>query len=208
MHDDLARYWAEMNQLTAAMPIVGMAEAAAILNACRRQRATIFVIGNGGSAATASHFACDLAKGTRVDGRTSFRVVPLTDNAPLLTAWANDVSFEHVFAEQLAPLVRRDDVLVAISASGNSANILAAARVARHAGATTIAFTGRSGGRLRHLADLVIGVPSDRIEQVEDAHLLVAHSLCVALRGEIAAEAAAQTLVLNALDDSIVANPE
>ena len=190
--DDIERYCREMADATRAMPFAAIARAVERLYDCYRRGGTVFVVGNGGSAATASHFACDLAKGTRTEGLPAFRVVPLTDNVPLLTAWANDTSYDRVFAEQLAALVRPGDVLVAISASGNSPNILAAARVAREAGATTIALSGRSGGRLSRLADLAVCVPADPIEQVEDAHVIVAHSLCVALRQRLHAEAAAR----------------
>ena len=117
-------------------------------------------------------------------------MVPLTDNVPLLTAWANGTSYERVFAEQLAALVRPGDGVVAISASGNSPNILAAARVARESAARTVALSGRTGGRLARLADLTIRVPADPIEQVEDAHVIIAHSLCVALREHLRARAA------------------
>jgi D-sedoheptulose 7-phosphate isomerase len=106
----------------------------------------------------------------------------LTDIVPLLTAWGNDESYERVFCEQLAALIRPNDVVVLISASGNSPNVLVAADVARGAGATTIALTGETGGRLGRVSDLTVRVPSASIEQVEDAHLAVTHSVCVALR--------------------------
>src|SRR3954465_6217052 len=160
MREDIERYWYELAGVARSMPFEALGEAAEELLACRARRGTVFVVGNGGSAATASHFACDLAKGTRTPGVPPFRVVPLTDNVPLLTAWANDTSYDRVFAEQLATLVRPGDVVVAISASGNSENVLAATRVARQLGATTIALTGQSGGRLGRLAELTIRVPA------------------------------------------------
>jgi D-sedoheptulose 7-phosphate isomerase len=178
----LERYCLELAAVTVALPFGEVAQIANVLLDCHRRGGTIFVLGNGGSAATASHFACDLAKGARADGVPPFRVMPLTDSVPLLTAWANDTSYEQVFAEQLAALVRADDVVVAISASGNSANVLAAAGVARAVGASIVALSGRCGGKLRALADLTICVPSDTIEQVEDAHIAIAHAVCVALR--------------------------
>lgn len=181
----LSHYWRSMAGVLTAMPIAPLARAADILLDCHRRAATVFVLGNGGSAATASHFACDLAKGTRTEGVAPFRVMPLTDNMPLVTAWANDTSYERVFAEQLAALVRQGDVVVAISASGNSPNVLAAVETARLAGAFTIALTGQTGGTLRRLADLTIRVPADPIEQVEDAHMVMAHSLCVAIREKL-----------------------
>lgn len=185
MRTYLTAYWGELADVIGAMPMGDITRAAERLLDCQRRQATVFVVGNGGSAATASHFACDLAKGTRTEGVAPFRVVPLTDNVPLLTAWGNDTSYDRIFAEQLSTLVRPGDVLVAISASGNSPNVLAAAEVARLAGATVIAWTGASGGRLRRLADLTIRVAAEPIEQVEDAHMVIAHSLCVALRAEL-----------------------
>ncbi len=185
MRNDIALYWGELGEMVAAMPVAAAARAAELLLDCHRRGGTVFLLGNGGSAATASHFACDLAKGTLAEGAPAFRVVPLTDNMPLMTAWANDTSYERVFAEQLASLVRAGDVVVLISASGNSPNVLAAARVARDAGAISIAWTGATGGKLAARCDLAIRVPSPSIEQVEDAHLMLAHSLCVALRARL-----------------------
>ncbi|HEX6799856.1 MAG TPA: SIS domain-containing protein [Ktedonobacterales bacterium] len=185
MQHDIALYWGELGDMVAAMPMAAAARVAELLLGCHRRGGTVFALGNGGSAATASHFACDLAKGTRAEGVPAFRVVPLTDNMPLMTAWANDTSYERVFAEQLAALVRPGDVVVLISASGNSPNVLAAARVARDSGAVAIGWTGATGGKLARLCDLAIRVPSPSIEQVEDAHMMLAHSLCVALRARL-----------------------
>lgn len=207
MRNDLARYWRELASVMDAMPISQLARAADILLECHDHAGTIFVLGNGGSAATASHFACDLAKGTRTEGVPPFRVMPLTDNVPLMTAWGNDVSYERIFAEQLSALVRAGDVVVAISASGNSPNVLAAAELARLAGATTIALTGQTGGRLRRLAHLTIRVPAEPIEQVEDAHLAIAHSLCVALRQRLRLERAQAAATMPTSDDILVESP-
>ncbi|MBX5493348.1 MAG: SIS domain-containing protein, partial [Chloroflexi bacterium] len=189
MRDDIERYWDELAGVARAMPFAMLAEAAEWLLACYERGGQVFILGNGGSAATASHFACDLAKGTRTAGLPAFRVLPLTDNVPLLTAWANDTSYERVFAEQLAAFVGPDDVVVAISGSGNSPNVLAVAEVVRARGARLLALTGQSGGRLAALADLAIRVPAGPIEQVEDAHLAVAHSLCIAIRRQLRARA-------------------
>ncbi len=188
MRDDIERYWQELMAVRQSMPYHLLARIGEILWACYQRGGTVFVLGNGGSAATASHFACDLMKGTRIGTAPTFRVVSLNDNVPLLTAWANDTSYDRVFAEQLVALVRPGDVVVAISCSGNSPNVLAAAAAARSSGATTIALTGKSGGRLRHLSDVVVRVPLASIEQVEDAHLVIGHSLCVALRERLRAE--------------------
>jgi D-sedoheptulose 7-phosphate isomerase len=146
-----------------------------------REGAQVLVAGNGGSASTASHLACDLGKtilGVDPSARSSrFRVVSLADNVALLTAWANDVSYEAVFSEQVRTLGRPDDVLVLISVSGRSPNLLEAARVAREQGLATIGLLGFDGGPARDLCDAVILVPCDDFGHVESAHLVVGHLL-------------------------------
>ena len=191
LRSELERYWRDLARGMWLMPFAALEAAADLLMDCHRRGATIFLVGNGGSAATASHFACDLAKGVRAEGLPPFRVVALTDNVPLMTAWGNDTSYPRIFAEQLAALVRPGDLVIAISASGNSPNILMAAETARAAGATTLALTGRTGGKLGTMADLVVRAPLDAIEQVEDAHVMIAHSLCVVIRERLQAIAAA-----------------
>ena len=199
MYDEIEHYWHELASTIQAMPFDMLAKAAELLLDCYRRGSTVFMLGNGGSAATASHFACDLAKGTQVIGLPAFRVISLSDNVPLMTAWANDTNYERIFAEQLATLIRPDDIVIAISASGNSPNILAAARMARQSNAITLALTGQDGGKLSRLADFTIYVPSQSIEQVEDAHLVIAHSLCVVLREQLRTEA-----VLREVDRSVL----
>jgi D-sedoheptulose 7-phosphate isomerase len=140
--------------------------------------AQIFACGNGGSSATASHFVEDLAKGVNPPpGRRRFRVISLVDNVPTLTAYANDTGYRHVFSEPLRNLVREGDVLLAISASGRSENVLEAARAAHAEGARVVGLTGADGGELRCQADLWVGAPSENMQQVEDAHLAIAHAL-------------------------------
>ncbi len=189
MYDEIVHYWHELASIMQAMPFDTLTKAAELLLDCYRRGSTVFMLGNGGSAATASHFACDLAKGTQAAGLPAFRVVSLSDNVPLMTAWANDTNYERIFAEQLVTLIRPADIVIAISASGNSPNILAAARMARQSDAITLALTGQDGGKLSRLADFTIYVPSQSIEQVEDAHLVIAHSLCVVLREQLRTEA-------------------
>jgi D-sedoheptulose 7-phosphate isomerase len=190
MYDEIEHYWHELASTIQAMPFDMLTKAAELLLDCYRRGSTVFILGNGGSAATASHFACDLAKGTQVIGLPAFRVISLSDNVPLMSAWANDTNYDRIFAEQLATLIRPADIVIAISASGNSPNILAAAKMARQSGAITLALTGQDGGKLSRLADCTIYVPSQSIEQVEDAHLVIAHSLCVVLRKQLPTEAA------------------
>jgi D-sedoheptulose 7-phosphate isomerase len=151
-----------------------------ILRAYNRDQ-MIYLFGNGGSAALASHLACDLGKGT-VNGGKRLRALALTDNVPLMTAWANDSKYEDIFAEQLSNLVQRDDVAFAISASGNSPNVLRALKVARHAGAITVGLTGFQGGKMRELCDQCMIVPCNNMQIIEDLHLSVAHSVFTAVR--------------------------
>ncbi len=193
MRTDLEHYWSELGDAMQAMPFAALASIEKELYACYRRGGTIFLAGNGGSAATASHMACDLAKGVRAAGAPALRVMALTDNVPLMTAWANDTSYDRIFAEQLATLGREGDVIILLSASGNSPNVLAVPEVARRLGVTTIALTGQSGGQLARLADLVARVPADPIEQVEDAHMIIAHSLCVTLRKRLQRDHARHT---------------
>jgi D-sedoheptulose 7-phosphate isomerase len=149
------------------------------------QGRTVYLFGNGGSAALASHIACDLAKGTVASGRRRLRAVSLTDNISLLTAWANDTHYEEIFAEQLHNVVEAGDVVLAISSSGNSRNVVRGLEVAREAGATTIALTGFNGGKVKGLSDLCVVVPSDNVQYIEDAHLSVTHAIFTATRHRI-----------------------
>jgi D-sedoheptulose 7-phosphate isomerase len=148
-----------------------------LMNAYENGR-TVYLCGNGGSAALASHFACDLGKGTaNCNGGKRFRVLSLTDNLPTLTAWANDASYEDVFSEQLRNFVQPQDVAFAISGSGNSKNVLNALRVAREAGATTVGIAGFQGGAMKSLCDHCAIVPSRDMQIIEDLHLAIAHSV-------------------------------
>jgi D-sedoheptulose 7-phosphate isomerase len=135
----------------------------------------VFILGNGGSAATASHFVCDLAKNTRLPGCPDLRAIGLADNMAILSAYANDEGYENVFAQQLKNLVRADDVVIAISTSGNSANVLNAVELANRLGATTIGFTGRDGGHLGPIVSIEVRVPNQHADQIEDVHLMLAH---------------------------------
>lgn len=203
MYDVIEHYWQGLASIIEVMPFDMLTKVAELLLDCYRRGSTVFILGNGGSAATASHFACDLAKGTQVRGLPAFRVISLSDNVPLMSAWANDTNYDRIFSEQLATLVRPEDIVIAISASGNSPNILKAARMARQSDAITIALTGQDGGKLSRIADFTIFVPSQSIEQVEDAHLVIAHSLCVVLREQLRTEALLREVDCSVLKKSI-----
>jgi len=164
------------------LPHDEIARAIDILAQARVEGRQIFVMGNGGSAATASHFACDLGKGTIKPGKPRFKVIALTDNMSLFSALANDWGYERVFVEQLDSLAQPGDVAIGISGSGNSENVLRAMDLARQRGLTTIGLTGFDGGRLKDKVDLCLLVDCHVMEQIEDVHLMLMHLISTALR--------------------------
>jgi D-sedoheptulose 7-phosphate isomerase len=185
--DYIAEYLNEVIQALRDLPRAEIASAIGILTQARADGKQIFVMGNGGSAAMASHFACDLGKGTVQEGKPRFKILSLNDNAALLTAYANDFGYETVFAEPLASLAESGDVAIAISSSGNSPNILRAMDVAKARGLTTIGITGFEGGKLRNKVDVCVIVPADSqrvdgMQHVEDGQWVTLHTIFVAIR--------------------------
>jgi D-sedoheptulose 7-phosphate isomerase len=179
---DAIRAW--LDDAAACIRGVDAREVEAAVGALRQVRArgrTVFTVGNGGSASTASHFALDLQKAARPDGRGT-RAIALSDNMGLVTAWGNDAAFDRVFAEQLLVLGEPGDVLVLISVSGASPNLLSAAVTARERGMATVAFLGKDGGPLRTLVDHPVVVRSHDYGWVESAHLVLEHVVTYALR--------------------------
>jgi len=139
----------------------------------------IFVFGNGGSAATASHFACDLGKGTIDRGKRRFRVISLCDQIPMMTAWANDADYADIFVEQLRNLLNEGDLVIGISSSGNSPNVLRALEYAKQRQAKTLALTGFQGGQVKRIVDECLIVPSSVVQIIEDIHLILGHLICM-----------------------------
>jgi len=181
-----AAYLKELRSALEAIPLETLESIAHLLLEARAQDRQVFLLGNGGSASTASHFACDLGKGTAPRTGRRFRVIALTDNIPLLTAWANDTEYANVFVEQLRNLVNPGDVVLGLTGSGNSENVLRALSLARERGARTVALAGFDGGKVKAIAEVCLVVPTGRIEQAEDAHLILQHILCTYLRGAMA----------------------
>lgn len=142
----------------------------------------VIVMGNGGSAALASHFAVDLGKGTVAPGYRRFRVTSIVDNTPVMTAYANDFSYADVFSEQIRTLARRDDLVLGISTSGTSPNVIKGLEAGRQAGAITIAMTGFKGGKAIEVADVTLVIPSDDVQHIEDCHHLLCHLYMQAMR--------------------------
>jgi D-sedoheptulose 7-phosphate isomerase len=178
----LLDYVVNLKALFERLPLALIDETVKRLHKARLAGQRVFILGNGGSASTATHLACDLGKNTVSAHFPRFRVMALTDNLAVFSAIANDLGYEHVFAEQLANFVQAGDVVIAISASGNSANVLKAVELAHQQGAFTVGWSGFNGGQLAHLVDLPIVVESQSMEQIEDVHLMLAHMVTVALR--------------------------
>jgi D-sedoheptulose 7-phosphate isomerase len=162
-----------------------------VLAAAYRDRRRIFTLGNGGSAATASHMACDLGNNVVAANRPRLDITSLSENAATLTALANDRGYAAVFADQLTGISCPGDVLIAISGSGNSRNVVETLSAGRAAGLTTIALLGRGGGRARLLADVDISVADDDYGVIEDAHLAISHALVQELHARLAEDSSA-----------------
>lgn len=152
----------------------------AIMDAYENEK-YIFVMGNGGSGATASHFACDINKGCCSDLEKKFKMICLNDNIPTMLALANDVSYDVVFEEQLKNFFRPGDIAIGISGSGNSENVIRAIRYANENGGQTIGFCGFSGGRLAQLADIAYVVKNDDMQKIEDVHVVIVHMIMQAV---------------------------
>lgn len=182
---DINSYFDCLSNTIAKLPFESIDRVTDILVRAYNDGRMIYLFGNGGSAALASHFACDLGKGTVNGTGKRFRVLALTDSVPLITAWANDANYEDIFAEQLANFTKPDDVAFAISGSGNSPNVLRGLRTAKELGATTVGLTGFAGGKLQELCDVCVIVPSDNMQVIEDLHLCVAHALFTIIRRKI-----------------------
>ncbi|MBZ5493472.1 MAG: SIS domain-containing protein [Acidobacteriia bacterium] len=176
-------YFRDLTELVPLLPYNSITAIVSVfLNAFAEQR-TVYVFGNGGSAASASHLMCDINKGASAPGDNKRpRVMALTDNASLITAWANDFGYERIFSEQLKTFIKPRDVAFAISTSGDSPNVLLALETARECGAMTIGLGGCQGGQMKSLCDVCAIVPSDNVQLVEDLHHAIIHSIFVAIR--------------------------
>jgi len=154
----------------------------ALLERARVEGRRVFLFGNGGSAATASHFACDLGKGTIQPDRPRLQVISLADSVATLTAYANDLGFDTIFAEPLITLAKPGDIAIAFTASGNSPNIVRAMDTAAQHGLVTIGFTGFDGGKIKDRVELNVHVPVNSFPQAEDVHLMLTHAICEMLK--------------------------
>ena len=171
----ISRYFIELEQMVRAISLPDLQKVLLLLEEAYRNGHRIFIMGNGGSAATASHFALDLAKNTIMPGVPRLKAISLTDHVPLITAWSNDTAYEYIFAEQLANLIEPGDVAIGISTSGNSLNVINALHLAKEHQAITIGLLGAKGGKIKEIVDVYVLAPGQNIEQEEDAHLIMVH---------------------------------
>lgn len=179
----IKRYFHDLSTLVPQLPYSAINRIVSIFLSAFAEQRTIYVFGNGGSAASASHMMCDINKGAGGLGAgTRPRVMALTDNASLISAWANDFGYERIFSEQLKTFIKPRDVAFAISTSGDSPNVLLALETAREYGAMTVGLSGCQGGQMKSLCDICAIIPSDNVQLIEDLHHATIHSIFVAVR--------------------------
>jgi D-sedoheptulose 7-phosphate isomerase len=174
-------YFQRVAELLPRLPIEPVEQIVDVLRRARLDGKRIYMLANGGSSANASHIVNDILKSTARAGVPRFRISCLGDNVPTLTAYANDVGFDVIFAEPLAALGEPGDIAFALSGSGNSPNVLRAMEVAAQMGLTRIGLTGGDGGHLKDQCDICVVVPTTSMQMIEDAHLVILHAIFVAL---------------------------
>lgn len=186
--ESIIAYFNQLDQMLQAISLPHLQKVLLLLEHAYLQGHRIFIIGNGGSAATASHFALDLAKNTIMPGAPRLKAISLTDHVPLITAWGNDTAYEHVFSEQLANIIEPGDVTIGISTSGNSANVINALFLSKQFHATTIGLLGAEGGKIKSIVDAYVVAPGQNVELEEDAHMIMAHVITRHMRKVVAAQ--------------------
>lgn len=169
------RYIAEIRETLTSISQADLHTVLSLLEETYHNGRRIFIMGNGGSAATASHLALDLAKNTIMPDVPRLKAISLTDHVPLITAWGNDTAYEYIFAEQLTNMIEPGDLVIGISTSGNSLNVINALRLAKVSGAYTVGLLGAKGGKIKEMVDAYVLAPGQNIEQEEDIHMILAH---------------------------------
>lgn len=189
-------YLSDLARVLELVPSESLGRAIDALLEAREHGNRVYVFGNGGSAATASHFVCDLVKSAQVSGFRPFRAFALTDSTPLMTAWANDAAYAQTFSRMLEALVEPGDVALGISASGSSPNLVAGLETAARLGARTIALLGFDGGHALRIAEIPVHVPSMDYGHAEDTHSAIGHAITTSIRRTLEAERARDLLRL------------
>jgi D-sedoheptulose 7-phosphate isomerase len=191
----IAKYFHDLGALIPQLPFNAISQIVSVFLEAVEEQRTIFIFGNGGSAASASHMMCDMNKGASDSGTNRRpKVMALTDNVSLISAWANDFGYERVFSEQLKTFLKPRDVAFAISTSGDSANVLLALETAREYGALSVGVAGCQGGQMKDLCDVCAIVPSSNVQVVEDLHHAMLHSIFTAVREGLLAGTAKSSL--------------
>jgi phosphoheptose isomerase len=180
--DFITSYYTRFAETLRSFDKTPMAEILAVFEDVTARGGTVYVAGNGGSAAIADHTVCDCSKGTHVDGHPPFRTISLASNVPMLTALANDISYDAVFSEQLKYYLTDRDALLVVSSSGNSPNVVAACDYANAMGVPTIAFVGFKGGKLKERARHVVHIAVENYGIVEDTHQSLIHAMTQYMR--------------------------
>ncbi|HJZ40424.1 MAG TPA: SIS domain-containing protein [Bacteroidales bacterium] len=187
-NSEFREYFSRVSETLKLVDTSAVEKLADLLLKAREQERTIFIFGNGGSGATASHVTGDFLKGISYQMDKRFRVMCLNDNISGMMAISNDLTYEEIFIEQLKTFVRKNDVVIGISGSGNSVNVVKALEYARSSGAVTVAFCGFKGGKVKEIADLLIHAPIQDMEVTEDIHIVIFHaikqSLIMKLKGK------------------------
>lgn len=191
-HKEIKMYLKKEIETLNALDVDSINDVINVLLDASQRKATVYICGNGGSATTASHFVCDFNKGVSKGANKYFKFVCLNDNMAVLTAIANDISYEDVFYYQLQGLLTKEDVFIAISGSGNSTNIIKAAQYAKTVGCQIISLTGYDGGKLRTIAGFSLHVPIDDMQIAEDNHMIFDHMIMQILNNK-----------LNSIEDNI-----
>ncbi len=188
-------YFDELCKTLRSIPISQLEVIVQLLAKAMVERKRVFTAGNGGSAATALHMACDLSKtvlGDSYQDAQELRVVSLISNVSVISAWANDVSYDAIFAQQLSNMADPEDILIVISGSGNSRNIIAAVQMARQMGMVTIGFLGRDGGEVGKMVHHSVVIPNTKYGPIEDAHLALNHLITAYLKEVLAKKSAGE----------------
>lgn len=170
-------------QVLDSLPVDELNEVMNVLENARLSRKRIFICGNGGSASTAAHLECDFNKGISYEQDIKYDIECLSDNVPMMMAIANDIGYDDIFVIPLKNKLKQGDIVIGISGSGNSENVVKAFAYANELGAQTIAFTGYSGGKLKEMAKYNVHVPIDNMQIVEDVHLVLNHMMMFILSG-------------------------
>ena len=169
------KYLEEIKVAIDSIPLKKIEKIVNMIYITYKKNKCIYVIGNGGSGSTASHFACDLGKGTICEEKKRFKIISLNDNMPIITAFANDCGYDNVFSEQLKNILNREDLVISITGSGNSPNIIKAAELAKKRKAKTIGIMGFTGGILKSILDVGVIISGNNYGQIEDIHLILTH---------------------------------